>query len=52
MENAETEAWLDFANDYQYMVQEKHQLIVSLNNEVGRLLNYMIEHPEKFTHHS
>lgn len=52
MENAETEVWLDFANDYKYIAADKYQSIVLLNNEAGRLLGYMIDHPEKFTNHS
>jgi four helix bundle protein len=51
MENAETEVWLDFANDYKYMPEDKYQSIVLLNNEAGRLLGYMINHPDKFINH-
>lgn len=52
MENAETEVWLDFANDYHYINIEDHQQIISLNNETGKLLGYMIDHPEKFINHA
>lgn len=48
MENAETEVWLDFALEYNYLSAEKHQLIYSLNEEVAKLLAYMINHPEKY----
>jgi four helix bundle protein len=52
MENAETEVWLDFANDYKYIMPDRYQSIVLLNNEAGRLLGYMIDHPDKFINHS
>jgi four helix bundle protein len=48
MENAETEVWLDFANEYNYIDQETYRKIYSLNEEVAKLLQYMINHPEKF----
>ena len=52
MENAETEVWLDFANDFKYIAAEEHQRIISLNNEAGKLLGYMINHPDKFINHA
>lgn len=48
MENAETEVWLDFAKDCNYLPVEKHTMLYSLNEEVAKLLAYMISHPEKF----
>jgi four helix bundle protein len=48
MENAETEVWLDFANDYNYLDQETYRKIYSLNEEVVKLLQYMINNPDKF----
>lgn len=48
MENAETEVWLDFANDYNYIDQETYRKIYSLNKEVAKLLQYMINNPDKF----
>jgi four helix bundle protein len=51
MENAETEVWLDFSRDYQYIPLEKYEKIIPLNTEAGKLLNYMIEHPGKFINH-
>jgi four helix bundle protein len=52
MENTETEVWLDFAKDYKYMALEKHQSIALLNSEVGKLLSFMIDNPDKFINHS
>jgi four helix bundle protein len=49
MENGETEVWLDFSKDCDYIDTEVHQKIYLLNEEVARLLLYMINNPEKFT---
>ncbi|MBY0478085.1 MAG: four helix bundle protein [Chitinophagaceae bacterium] len=48
MENGETEVWLDFAKDCSYLKAEEYQTIYSQNEEVAKLLAYMINHPEKF----
>jgi four helix bundle protein len=47
-ENAETEVWLNFAKDCQYISNEEFENLTSLNEEVGRLIWYMINNPEKF----
>ena len=49
MENSETSVWLDFALKCGYLDSEVHQFLQSWNSEVGKLLNYMINNPEKFT---
>ena len=48
MENAETEVWLDFAYEYNYLNKDTYQKANSVNEEVAKLLQYMINHPEKF----
>jgi four helix bundle protein len=48
MENGETEVWLDFAKDCNYLAQEKYKALYALNEEAAKLLAYMISHPEKF----
>jgi four helix bundle protein len=48
MENTETRVWLDFAKECEYMNGEKHKNLDLKAEEVGRLLNHMIEHPEKY----
>ena len=48
MENGETEVWLDFAKDCNYLAAEKYQKIYSLNEEAAKLLAYMINNPDKF----
>ena len=48
MENSETGVWLDFAASCQYLTKEKQQELLTLNEEVGRMLGHMISHPEKY----
>lgn len=47
-ENAETEVWLDMCLDFKYISPEQYRLLLELNNEVGKLIYYMIKNPEKF----
>ena len=47
-ENAETEVWLDFAFDCNYLEKALHEQLTALNTEVGKLLWYMIQNPDKF----
>jgi four helix bundle protein len=49
MENGETEVWLDFAKDCGYINENAYKKIYSLNEEVAKLLLYMINNPDKFT---
>ena len=48
MENGETAVWLDFAKDCNYLSEDKHRQLYALNEEVAKLLAYMINHPDKF----
>jgi four helix bundle protein len=48
MENSETQVWLDFALACEYVTQEQFEKSTMLNREVGKLLNHMIEFPEKY----
>lgn len=47
-ENTETEVWLDFAKDCSYIETVEHQDLIALNTEVGKLVWYMINNPDKF----
>jgi four helix bundle protein len=47
-ENAETEVWLNFAKDCEYLSTEEFDHLTSLNEEAGKLIWYMINNPEKF----
>lgn len=48
MENSETQVWLDFAIACEYISQETYNDLTNKSEEVGRMLNHMIEHPEKY----
>jgi len=47
-ENGETEIWLDFALDCNYINENEYNDLINLNEEVGKLLVYMYNNPEKF----
>ena len=47
-ENSETVVWLDFALECNYLEKETHTRLLKETDEIGRLLNYMIQNPEKF----
>jgi four helix bundle protein len=47
-ENTETEVWLDFTKDCLYITNEEYHELIALNTEVGKLIWYMINYPDKF----
>jgi four helix bundle protein len=47
-ENSETIVWLEFALACNYISYEEQQTLEQDAEEVGRMLNSMIENPEKF----
>ena len=47
-ENSETNTWLDFANDCNYIDEDIHYSLSNKSIEVGKLINYMINNPDKF----
>ena len=47
-ENSETQVWLDFSLACGYLKVSKHQELSSLNTEVGKLIYFMMNNPEKF----
>ena len=48
MENTETQVWFDVALGCELINREKYDDPVKKSEEVGRILSYMIDHPEKF----
>lgn len=48
MENSETQVWLDFALACRYIPENILTDLTEKSEEVGRLLNYMMENPEKY----
>ena len=47
-ESGETEVWLDFSLEHKYISCEEHQYFIGKYSEVGKMLNSMINNPEKF----
>ncbi len=47
-ENAETQVWIDFALAFGYINADTYQRLTEKNNEIAKLILYMINHPEKF----
>ena len=47
-ENAETQVWLDFSVDCKYISPEDYNNLSAKNDEVGKLIWYMINNPDKF----
>ena len=47
-ENSETVVWLDFAKECKYIDIQNHELLTAECFEIGKLLNYMINYPDKF----
>jgi four helix bundle protein len=49
MENTETQVSLDFAACFKYIDKEKYLKLCNQSEEVGRMLNHMVENPEKYS---
>jgi len=48
MENTETQVWLDFALACTYISEDVYNDFLLKSEEIGRLLNHMIENPDKY----
>ena len=48
MENSETMVWIDFALSCKYITDSLHKKWERTIEEIGKLLNHMIENPEKY----
>lgn len=47
-ENTETQLWIDFALACNYISEEESRSLISQNDEIGKLIHYMINNPGKF----
>lgn len=47
-ENSETQVWLEFALECSYITKNLFDELTIENNEIGKLINYMMRNPEKF----
>jgi four helix bundle protein len=48
MENTETRVWLDFALACEYISQDEWKALDEKATEIGKLVNHMIENPNKY----
>ena len=48
MENSETQVWLSFAFECKYIDKTVLEDLINRSQEVGRMLNHMIENPGKY----
>jgi len=47
-ENTENQVWLEYSNACNYIYTIKFETLTSKSLEVGKLLNYMMNNPDKF----
>jgi four helix bundle protein len=47
-ENSETQVWLEFAKSCEYINEVIFNELIQDSIEVGKLINYMIQNPQKF----
>jgi len=52
MENSETQVWLDFSLSCKYISKDVYKGYLERSEEIGRMLNHMIENPEKYLRQS
>lgn len=48
-ENAETQTWLEYSLACNYISGEEFNKLTNLSLEVGKLINYMINNPDKLS---
>ena len=48
-ENAETQSWLEYSLACEYISQYTFNSLTEKSVEVGKLINYMINNPDKFS---
>lgn len=49
MENTETQVSIDFALSCKYITEEVNKELLLKSEEIGRMLNHMVENPEKYS---
>ena len=45
---SETTVWLDFSKDFDYLEVSQHERLITVYDEIGRMLGGMANNPEKF----
>ena len=49
MDNTETQVSFDFTLHCKYISEEEHKELLLKSEEIGRMLNHMVENPEKYS---
>jgi four helix bundle protein len=49
-EESETEVWIDMSRDCKYIDDQTHNILLSQCQEIAKMLNSMINSPDKFCH--
>lgn len=49
-ENEETKTWIEIAAQCKYLSGAELEKLKDLNNQVGKLLSYLINHIDRFSH--
>jgi four helix bundle protein len=49
MENTETQVWLKFSKTCNYITTEEYEELNQNSQVIGRMIDHMINNPEKFT---
>jgi four helix bundle protein len=49
-EESETEVWIDMSKDCKYIDDQLHNSLLNRYQEIAKMLNSMINNPEKFCH--
>ena len=48
MENTEIQVWLRFSLSFNYVSNDLYDELLNSSEEIGRLIDHMINHPEKY----
>ena len=48
MENTEIQVWLKFSLSFNYVSNDLYDELLNSSEEIGRLIDHMINHPEKY----
>ena len=48
MENTEIQVWLRFSLSFNYLSNDLYDELLKSSEEIGRLIDHMINHPEKY----
>lgn len=50
-EATETQVWLDLSHSFEYLAADRHAKLIATYEEIGRILNGMMDNPSAFFPH-